>query len=69
MARHCRRCTNAILMSSPAPLPDLTYLYMLSVELGDIAQYCDRGSPEDLAYEKAKQDYLDAVFMGEDEEG
>jgi len=66
MARHCRRCTNAILMSS---IPNLTELYMLSVELGDIAQYCDRGSPEDLAYEKAKQDYLDAVFMGEDEEG
>jgi hypothetical protein len=55
-------------MSSPAPLPDLTYLYMLANDLGEIAQYSDR--PEDrLAYETAKQNYLDAVFMGEDQEG
>jgi hypothetical protein len=49
-------------------LPNLTELYMLAEELGDIAQYSDR--PEDrLAYEQAKQNYLDAVFQGEDEEG
>jgi hypothetical protein len=49
-------------------LPNLTELYMLAVELGDIAQYSDR--PEDiLAWRQAEQDYLDAVFQGEDQEG